>query len=79
MPHIEVRKVLLHELLRDRAAAAEISPAAEDVGQDGARRADEIDAGVIVEPAILDRDHRLRPCAAGSPRAARRAASRVLR
>ena len=37
----------------------EISPAAEDVGQDRARRADGIDAGVVVEAAILDRDHRL--------------------
>ena len=38
----------------------QISPAAEDVGEDRARRADGIDAGMIVEPAILDRDHRLR-------------------
>ena len=41
MPHIELRNVFLHQLLRDRAAAAQVFPAAEHVGEHGARRADD--------------------------------------
>src|SRR5476651_1979066 len=46
------------ELLRQRAAAFQAAAAA-DVAHDRARDADGIDAGVVIEAAILDGDHRV--------------------
>ena len=48
-----------HELLRDRRAALD-DLAGADVRDDGARDADGIDAAVLVEAPVLDRDGRLR-------------------
>ena len=47
------------QLLRDRAAAFEITPIAEEVGEEGAYHADEIDTPVVVEAAVLDGQHGL--------------------
>ena len=56
---------VLDELLRQRAAAAQVRLAAGRVVPDRRRDADGIDADVVVEPPVLDREDRLRPCAAG--------------
>jgi hypothetical protein len=40
-------------------AAAFVSSAARDVAKDGASDADRIDAGVPIEPLVLDRDDRV--------------------
>ena len=48
-----------HQLLRDRAAAGHVRPGAADVRQERADDADGIDAGIVVEPVILDREDRL--------------------
>jgi hypothetical protein len=49
---------VLHELLRDRRAALDHGLAA-DVGDEGARDAAEVDALVLPEAAVLDRDDRV--------------------
>ena len=48
-----------HELLRDRRAALH-DPARANVGDEGARDPDRVDATVLVEAPVLDRDGRLR-------------------
>ena len=53
------QKALTRELLGDRAAALRLPPVP-DVGQRRGGDADEVEAAVIVEPLILDRDERLR-------------------
>jgi hypothetical protein len=50
---------VLHELLRQGAAADEVGPIALQVGDDRADDADRVDAGVIIEAPVLDREHRL--------------------
>ena len=50
---------VLDQLLRDRAAADQVRPIAAHVGDDGAHRPDDVDAGVVVEAAVLDGEHRL--------------------
>ncbi len=50
---------VLHQLLRDGAAAHQVRPIAAQVGDDGADGANDVDAGMVVEAAILDRQHRL--------------------
>src|SRR5207247_5449479 len=47
------------QLLRDRAAAFEVSPAAEYVGDERSDHADRIDTGMLVVAPVLDRDDRL--------------------
>ncbi len=53
-PHRTEERVA-DELLGDGAAAAQVLPAAEEIREDGAGRADDVDAGVCVEPAVLNR------------------------
>ena len=63
--HLPLRRLVrrqervLDQLLRDGAAARQVGLVAEDVAEDGAGDADRIDAGVVVEAAILDRQDRL--------------------
>ena len=47
------------ELLRDGAAADRVGAVAEDVGEDRADHADGIDAGMVVEAPVFDRQHGL--------------------
>ena len=47
------------ELLRDGAAADRVAAIRRHIGDDGADHADRIDAGMPVEAAILDGQHRL--------------------
>ena len=54
-----VRKKFLTSCCVMRAAADEILLLAAQVRDDRADRADQIDAGVVVEPAVLDGQHRL--------------------
>ena len=48
-----------HQLLRNRAAAGHVRLRAAQVRQERADDADRIDARVVVEPVILDRQHRV--------------------
>ena len=50
---------VLDQLLRDRAAAHQVGPIAAHVGDDGADRADDVDARMVVEAAVLDGQDRL--------------------
>ena len=56
--HLVGQEEIPRELLRDGAAADEIRAVAEDVGEHRADDADRIDAGMVVEAAIFDRQHR---------------------
>ena len=50
---------VLDQLLGDRAPADQVRPVAAQVGEERAGGADRVDAGVLVEPAVLDGEHRL--------------------
>ena len=50
---------VLHQLLGDRAAADQVPAIAAQVGDDRADGPDDVDAGMVVEAAIFDGQHRL--------------------
>ncbi len=56
--HLLGEEEIARQLLRNGAAADEVRTIAKHVGHQRADHADRIDAGVVIEPAILDREHR---------------------
>ena len=56
--HLLGQEEIARQLLRDGAAADQVGAIAEHVGEHRADDANRIDAGVVIEAPILDRQHR---------------------